>query len=416
VCDQSGQNGAIAGVPAGFSIVIPGLIAHTDFLVVERSNLPNGYAYVSKVLEEGTYEEAQIAEGSFVTVSGADGQTRYASADGRIKAGHDAQVTITNRTMNEITVKKAWENAQGIEHGTVHVALFRASADSEPDASQMVSGTLRELTADEPVTYSVGDLANYVVREVLIETSETGVSTITPVKAGGVIAVSGESSGDARVSNDYVVSYEPGEVTQDGAARKRIDTVVNELNSVAISLMKVSWENTANSPEEHPLAGAEFSLFTAEKGGEIVHDAEGNALEGLTSGDDGVFFDGRLVPGVYYLEETHVPDGYYSPAGRFRLIVGPGEPAIESTWIAGSPDGRVGTVSRADKAGSKGASEAASKSASETASKGAPTYVVAIRNTSGIELPNTGGPGTWPFLLVGLLLAFASTLYLVRRA
>jgi len=43
------------------------------------------------------------------------------------------------------------------------------------------------------------------------------------------------------------------------------------------------------------------------------------------------------------------------------------------------------------------------------------TAQIRIWNNPGVELPSTGGPGTWPFAIVGAILVAAAALLLARR-
>lgn len=73
------QNGEICSLPADYTIVITGLLAETDFKVDEIHLNTEQYRDWTKELETETADPAQIAD-----------------ADGCIRSGTDAQLTITN--------------------------------------------------------------------------------------------------------------------------------------------------------------------------------------------------------------------------------------------------------------------------------------------------------------------------------
>ena len=180
-------------------------------------------------------------------------------------------------------------------------------------------------------------------------------------------------------------------------------SITNVPNSIPIQLKKVSINNVDAQPEEVPLAGAVFTIYTKENSSaasDIAEDASGQLLKDLTSSGEtetkGIFFSGYLEPGTYYLEETDVPDGHYAPMGRFVLTVTSSEtePVIRASWISGNETGEQGTVTGDGNGG----------------------YIVTVRNISGIALPHTGGPGTKLFTGTCLfLLAAAGLLQWIRR-
>ena len=191
----------------------------------------------------------------------------------------------------------------------------------------------------------------------------------------------------------YVFGQEPVEITADGSL-----AFANLLKAVPVTLEKVGVDNTIIEPEEVPLAGAAFTVYTSATGTaetDIAKDVDGRQLKNLSSGTNGVFFDGKLQVGTYYLEETTVPAGYYAPQGRFKLTVSTTtDPKIEATWVTGNDSGTQGTVSGNLQDG----------------------YTVTVRNISGVELPSSGGPGTiWIYLLGTVLLLGCGITLIARR-
>ncbi len=174
-------------------------------------------------------------------------------------------------------------------------------------------------------------------------------------------------------------------------------TYTNKATAVPLILKKVGYNNTDGSVEDYDLQGATFTVYTTEEGNEIAKDKNGVELKNLTSGADGVFFNGMLNTGTYYLYESVVPDGYYAPLGRFRLDVGQDSTTLTTTWDTGSPNASAGIVTESTDAGT-----------------GLKTYTVSIRNTAGIKLPSTGGRGTKNYYITGFLL-IGLAIILLRR-
>ena len=131
----------------------------------------------------------------------------------------------------------------------------------------------------------------------------------------------------------------------------------------------------------------------------------------FTSGEDGVFYSGKLGVGTYYLDETTVPDGYHVPQGMFILRVNENGVTITSAAITGQANLNDWITTETIESGSE-------SDGSDTGTEGnVPTaaekiYTVSIRNTAGYELPSTGGMGTHFFYLAGIaMILLAGVIY-----
>jgi len=224
VCSVSGQFGTIAGIPDGFTVVIRGLLADTDFFVEEIRN-PAGYEMIAKNLKNGSYDTAEI-EG----------------ADGRIKLRENAEMTIVNHRYSVIRAEKEWvSDIEFTSHGKVRFALFEKDEKGNETPVQegdiLKSPVLVEMSApDTPVFWELElpaeqTLDNYVVREVTVK--EDG--SFEPAAEGGMVTVSEEKPKEAEASeeNSYTVSYQSGDssVKEKDSYRifERTDTVINTL-------------------------------------------------------------------------------------------------------------------------------------------------------------------------------------------
>ena len=103
------------------------------------------------------------------------------------------------------------------------------------------------------------------------------------------------------------------------------------------------------------------------------------------SGSDATFTLASLPEGTYQLTEVSAPAGYYRMNGTIDFAVSQGKVTTSGSLPSGvSFDGT--------------------------------NIVFTVTNTSGSELPQTGGPGTLPLAIGGLLLMAASLLCaLIRR-
>ena len=384
VCSISGPAGTIAGIPDGYTVVIRGILAGTDFLVEEIRN-PNDYVQISKTVQEGSCDPAEV-EG----------------ADGSIALGKNAQVTITNRRLSKITAKKAWEGADDVKtHGDINLTVCKITEDGEVPMTKgdiLMSDELQTITApalDGAQWYldlpAGGTLEDYAVREVLVEVKD-GVTVLTPISEGRSLTVPGEVLlSDETVNNVYAASYRKGaEVINHEAAniREREDTVTNT-RARQVSFHKVDTADTDKS-----LGGAEFDLFRAEKNADDEYEAVEPAIyKGLvSSAEDGLLRDGGtavfgFAPGVYHLVETKPPLGYKLKESPTVITV----TASEVTYDDHSSISEDGS-GRSVKDG---------------------VTTLKIVNSIGYVLPSAGGKGTKAFRILGLLMLLAGILSLV---
>lgn len=184
------------------------------------------------------------------------------------------------------------------------------------------------------------------------------------------------------------------------------------LVTVNLSIDKVSENGGSN------LAGAKFLLYKEDSNKKKSYysynsttdtttwvESE-NGAEELTTGDADSYLPASvhwLTAGTYYLSETSAPDGYY--------------PLTEPVEITVSADGSV-TVKYGG--GTYSASNTVESTSWEVAfeeiAEGDYAWRISVPNSSGYELPETGGAGTTLYTIGGLLLiAGAGTLLLYSK-
>lgn len=164
--------------------------------------------------------------------------------------------------------------------------------------------------------------------------------------------------------------------------------------------------NKIDEENSKPLAGAEFQL-SDEKGAVVAtytFDENGlltlNSDNGYTAvtGDDGVAYLIGFEAGTYTLTETKAPNGYILPDGQMKLEV----KETKGTDTDGKEvvTGVTYTLTKAD--GTKIELPAEEINGQNVADGS--VAVTTIVNNPGINLPKTGGAGTWMFTVGGILI------------
>ena len=179
------------------------------------------------------------------------------------------------------------------------------------------------------------------------------------------------------------------------------NTIVNDTPRVTLTIQKVDQSG-------YKLTGAEFQLYYTEtktdaETGEAVDTTDyyyhyNESTVSWTEDTDYVITDHsmtvfQLVPGmIYYLVETKAPDGY-------KLLNEPVAITVASngtvTVMYGSDAGTAWTVTPDD--------------------TDRYVWTIKVPNSSGYELPATGGPGNILYTIGGLLLIVAGMLLLYKK-
>ena len=161
--------------------------------------------------------------------------------------------------------------------------------------------------------------------------------------------------------------------------------------SKKVSFLKVDGAD----PHEIVLPGAEFDLYRVVEDQEV----EPPLYSGLVSGTDGLLKDSSgntvftLDNGTYHLVETVAPQGYIKREDPIVVVIGgpTGVSYDDGTAFPLNP----GSI---------------------TYDESTDAYTLLITNSSGATLPESGGPGTGIFRLIGLVLTAGSALALAWLA
>ena len=350
---------------------------------ISESNPPMGYAAITSELYLTVTKEGNF---SLFDSAGNAVDTQIAELDSSSKR----ILTIYDNPIRTVTLSKTVDAINTEGSFSFKVTVFNS------DGSTRLANTVIASQGDTDIsTDSIGEATVILSHNQSLE-----------LKIPNGCKLKVEESANTRYKASYVWNNQdsvdgntfgttPVEITANGAL-----AYTNKLASVQVVLKKVGVNNTDVTAAETDLSGATFAFYTAETGGSIAKDADGVDLIGKTTDSTGVFFNGELLPGKYYLEETTVPAGYYAPLGRFELEVISAEnnPTIKASWITGDPNHSAGSVS--------------SSTDGET---GETIYTVTVRNVAGYELPHTGGSGTTLIYLLGILLSGLAVVSLLMK-
>ena|GEM_PF-3371222 len=370
VASVAGNNGTIAGIPAGYTVVIKDLLAETDFYV-EEIRLPLGWSMAEKNVRDDSCDASEM--------TGTDFAGNVCTADGQIRLDTDADVAFTNEANQKLTVRKQWESGDFVTaHGEIHVALFRKNTDG---ILVMMDGTLRTIIApEESVEYLLSRLDGVIAREVTVSDE-----SITPADSGSVITVTGETTKTGENAADsYIVTYVEGEVQNvdengNTVSPNREDIITNSLPALTINKTDLAGVQLAGAvfrllkeDGATPVSGYESITSTSEE--------EGNLLNGI-----------RLSNGMYYLEEISAPSGYNQLENKIRITV-------ENAVITAIEDIQYAPTMYRD----------------ETPEDKL-LYTYSVQNNPGVSLPSTGGVGTRLFYMLGSILLTCAGILITKR-
>lgn len=297
VCSVSGNNGSIAGIPNGYSVVIEDLLPTTRFEVEEQSTkIPLGYQWLryERVIE--TLNNAEEATYTFID----DNKPNK----GIIRENIDAHMNVVNKKGFGIKVDKIWADARyTVSHGDIYIALF------DKNSGTYIENTLRKLVSpDTSVSYYFDkqeEAESCAAREVDPTSiqpsnwSDTSAVTNCSPYANDIAAVNADGT-----EYNYAITYETGETFGGTGSNIRTDKITNDRDHLKIR--KKSTDGTA-------LRGAVFTLKDNADSGKTLT---------FTSDSEGFVSDSYFTPGhSYTLEETSAPNGYQGLTNPVTITV-----------------------------------------------------------------------------------------------
>jgi fibro-slime domain-containing protein/LPXTG-motif cell wall-anchored protein len=142
------------------------------------------------------------------------------------------------------------------------------------------------------------------------------------------------------------------------------------------------------------LIGAKFQLTTLNSSDvwEVVKDKDGrNVYDDIDMTSVYEFELSDLPAGRYRLEETHAPDGYLILTKYIYFMIDTNRKVILTDGSNGNHNSQA------------------------SISQSAGVYIITVKNEPGAALPNTGGPGTRIFTILGSILILGAGVLLLKR-
>lgn len=315
--------GSISGIPAGYTICVPGLPVGSIFKITEDPKTGYGLMGYERVMGTKILEDhSQVDIPSYMEYD------HNPLNIGKVIAEENPQMEVHNKKGYGLAVKKRWSDlALTTGHESIYVAVYIR----ENGQLRLLDGTVKRIqspstsadyfwTTLEP--YQNGtertSLDDYVVREVALSNPNptvasdgtvTNYGTLTRLDDGDTINLTATRSAAATPSGespdknyDYIVSYAPG--TEEGTTR--VDTITNTREGgLAIRLFK--WDT------DIPLSGGYFTLTdsSGKTVGTYISDSNGN----VTMMYD---FDRNET---YTLQQTAAPRGYVGLQQKLKFKV-----------------------------------------------------------------------------------------------
>lgn len=346
------------------------------------SNVPYGTTFSIAEMADDDFETTINAthkvngegDDSAMTLTGTSPDTGNVTVDG------DITITYTNkRTTADITVKKVMDSSfeddqtwtfafeAKLYNGEIQVA-FPDSVEATGvnfDNDRMVGSFTLTNAADSLVLSKLPSGYKLVVKEVDAEGAKTVANYSTTSTMGG--------TGETAQGAEYTLN----QITQNGTI-----TFTNTRNKQFIKVYK---HETGN--ESKALEGAIFTLTGPEGSGISYTGLETNADGYLVFSDSKTYIELPVNNASYTLEETKAPDGY-------KMITEVVNFTVSSNGVTGTGSGY----------------SVASPETGTIDGKEVTVYTVKVQNSTGVELPNTGGSGTLSYTLSGIALMLGAAL------
>lgn len=309
--------------------------------------------------------------------------------------------TITNTYTPDITINKVdSENPAKLLMGAAFklTRVIKAQSDEDGEDSGVVEyyngtswapigegGEAATFTLEEGFK-TLKDLpdANYTLTEVSAPTE----GNYKPIDPENPIVINFEIAG-AKINDISNNSY--AMVTDNGLTL----LVKNEkAPQKKIGVRFVKTDKVSPGSKSRLLDGAEFKLYQENANGNKVEgiDEKVNEItEGLkVSDENGIFYQGELEIGTYYLKEIKAPDGFELPAGIFKFTIETDDENVKFVYDKFSGE-HLRNDNNPDTSG---------------------VYEIKVSNTPGYKLPETGGNGTIPITMGSAILMTVSAFLL----
>ena len=276
---------------------------------------------------------------------------------------------------------------------------YNVLLESTASLPKVVKASLSAASGTENVTYDFGNIHFATTGTCAYETAYSGkvVNGVTYGNAVTVtVTVAENSDGELEITN-----VEGG--TVDGSTITA--TVINKV--VPISLYKIG-----NSSPSTALSNVKFKLYSNADCADahlVTKDARGTEIGTngeITTGSDGTVQIGILNAGIYYLQETVTQNGYNKLSELVTITVAE-DGMISYSQESHSPSKRYNSNSNAENLVKANGGLFITGTDADGNATG---YTITVNNSTGVELPNTGGPGTLLYTLSGIALMLGAAL------
>ena len=371
--DSEGRDVAAATYSSGEDGLITIAYLNPGVYTLNEIQTPKGYVGLQ------TPMTITVSEDGSITASGPDASLYQLAAATETEM---ASITIRNR-QNELHVVKI-DSTNGSPLANAHFALYWQVTDKDGNKikdNQPIEG-FADLVTDEHGYLERLDLEN--LRAGTYYLTETVPPDSYEKLTEDLCFTIGED-GSVRINSSGHESWLS--VTTD-AQQGKTSFLITIPNG---QLTKVSFRKVDSADTDRNLPGAEFDLYRVTDG----QREQTPMISGMVSRMDGLLEKGgksifELPAGVYHLVETKAPDGYQLRADPVILMISEnGVSYEEGTNLSSSGSG-------------------------VQFDSGTQIYTFKISNTTGFELPSTGGVGTLPYRLGGAALLLTGLMYRFR--
>ncbi len=300
--------GSIAGIPAGYTICVPGLPVGSVFKVTEDPKTGYGLMGYERVMGSKTHEDGTVEPIASYMVDAGNPENI-----GTVIADENPQMEVHNRKGYGISAKKSWSDLSiTTGHSEIYTAVYVDGTLLEGSVKQIKSPSTTAnyfWTRLQPNSNGTErtSLDGYVIKEVTISNQNptvlddgtvTDSGTVTPISSGGRVNVVASRIDDVTPEGedkdrayDYIVTYGQKEISE----TSREDTITNTREGgIAIRLFR--WDS------DTPLPNGQFKLV----------DSSGNTVGNYYSDENGlvtILYDFEKNK-TYTLTETAAPRGY----------------------------------------------------------------------------------------------------------